>query len=179
MALAGKRALVTGSTSGIGAGIAEELARAGADVVLHGLGHADEIEAFRSRLVTSYGISASFAAGDLSSEAGVNEMMAAAGQIDILVNNAGIQFVAPVSNRALAAVGHEGMSNDCIAVHLQVAEMPTERWNSVIAINLTAPFIASRAALPAMYSKSVRPSACARASAVCTRSTLRLLAARS
>eukprot|EP00041_Stephanoeca_diplocostata_P025463 m.666651 g.666651 ORF g.666651 m.666651 type:complete len:209 (+) comp22751_c0_seq4:84-710(+) len=127
MALTGKRALVTGSTSGIGAGIAEQLANAGCDVVLHGLGNPDEIEAFRARLSSDYNVKVEFTEGNLATEDGALQMLKNAGKIDILVNNAGVQHVSAVE------------------------DMPLEKWNFVMAINLTSAFIAIKECIPFMY----------------------------
>ena len=120
MFLAGKRALVTGSTSGIGLAIARALAAEGAHVVLNGFGEASEID----RLCGELG--ATYAAGDLTAAAGVEAMMAAAGPVDVLVNNAGMQHVAPVE------------------------EFPTEKWDAIIALNLSAAFHTARLAVPHM-----------------------------
>ncbi|MEO1489481.1 MAG: 3-hydroxybutyrate dehydrogenase [Pseudomonadota bacterium] len=121
--LKGKRALVTGSTSGIGLAIARALREEGADVVLNGLGDPDEIEAIREEL------GAEFNGANLMDPAAIEAMMAAIGPIDILVNNAGMQYVAPVE------------------------EFPVEKWNAVIALNLNAVFHTTRLAVPAMKEK--------------------------
>jgi 3-hydroxybutyrate dehydrogenase len=129
----GKTALVTGSTSGIGLGIAKSLAREGANVILNGFGDAKEIEKLRSDLALEHGIVARHDSADLSKQDQIEAMMAKAlgefGTIDILVNNAGIQFVAPVD------------------------EFPVDKWNAIIAINLSASFHTIRLALPAMKAK--------------------------
>ncbi len=131
--LKGKTALVTGSTSGIGRGIAEALAAQGANVILNGFGDAAEIEALRKQIETQFGVIARYDGADLSQQAAIEAMMAKAidefGAIDVLVNNAGIQFVAPVD------------------------EFPVEKWNAILAINLTASFHTVRLALPAMKKK--------------------------
>ena len=124
--LKNKTALVTGSTSGIGLGIAKALARQGANIMLNGFGNVEgaqaEVADFRSP-VSNHG-------ADMSQPAQIEAMMAAAasefGRVDILVNNAGIQHVA------------------------QVEEFPLERWDAIIAINLSSTFHTSRLALPAM-----------------------------
>src|SRR5947209_2250960 len=131
--LRGKTALVTGSTSGIGLGIAKVLAAHGANVVLNGFGEAGEIEKIRQAIATDSGVQARFDGADLSSQDQIEAMMAKAldefRTIDILVNNAGIQFVAPID------------------------EFPVDKWNAIIAINLTASFHTVRLALPKMKAK--------------------------
>jgi 3-hydroxybutyrate dehydrogenase len=131
--LKGKTALVTGSTSGIGLGIAEALAREGANVVLNGLGDATEIEKLRTRLAQSHGVEVAYDAADMSKPAAIEAMMRGAlarfGAVDILVNNAGIQHVAPVD------------------------EFPVAKWDAILAINLSAAFHTTRLALPAMKQK--------------------------
>ncbi len=128
-----KTALVTGSTSGIGLGIATALASEGHDVVLNGFGEAQAIEKLCAELSTAHGVTVRYSSADLSNPAATQSMMEeairASGGIDILVNNAGIQFVAPVD------------------------EFPPENWNSIIAINLTAAFHTTRLALPGMKAK--------------------------
>jgi 3-hydroxybutyrate dehydrogenase len=120
MFLAGKRALVTGSTSGIGLAIARALAAEGAQVAINGFGAPEEIDALCGELGATY------AAGDLTTTAGVEAMMADAGPVDILVNNAGMQHVAPVEDFA------------------------PEKWDAIIALNLSAAFHAARLAVPHM-----------------------------
>lgn len=130
MQFKGKTALITGSTSGIGLGIAEAFAAQGANVVINGLGDADEIEQLRSRLATQFSVEALYDAADMSKpeqiEAMVRRGVEKFGVVDILVNNAGIQHVASVD------------------------EFPIDKWNAIIAINLSSNFHAIRAALPAM-----------------------------
>jgi 3-hydroxybutyrate dehydrogenase len=125
-----RTALVTGSTSGIGLGIAKALAKGGADVILNGFGDAREIEKLRSDLAAEHNVRVRYDGADLSKQDQIETMMARAlgefGAIDILVNNAGIQFVAPID------------------------EFPVDKWNAIIAINLTASFHTIRLALPAM-----------------------------
>lgn len=132
MSLKGKVALVTGSTSGIGLGIARELARAGTDVMLNGFGDPAPIEALRAELAGASGVRVRFNGADLSKPAAVAELVGATkdelGRLDILVNNAGIQHTSPI------------------------ATFPAERWDAVIAINLSAAFHAMQAAIPAMQS---------------------------
>ena len=124
--LARKTALVTGSTSGIGLGIAKALARQGANIVLNGFG---EIEAAKAE-VKALGVEVEYHGADMSKPAEIEAMMAFAaqcfGQVDILVNNAGIQHVSRVEN------------------------FPVERWDAIMAINLTSAFHTTRLALPAM-----------------------------
>ena len=124
--LANKTALVTGSTSGIGLGIAKALARQGANIVLNGFG---DVEGPKAQ-IAALGAKVAYHGADMSKPAEIEAMMAFAaatfGQVDILVNNAGIQHVARVEN------------------------FPVERWDAIIAINLTSAFLASRLALPAM-----------------------------
>ena len=128
--LSGKSVLVTGSTSGIGRGIAEGFAREGANVMLNGLGDAAEIERLRAGLEREHHVKALYHPADMRRPAEIADMVAAAakafGRVDILVNNAGIQHVAPVD------------------------EFPLEKWDAIIAINLSSAFHATRAALPAM-----------------------------
>ena len=123
MFLTGKRALVTGSTSGIGLAVARALKAEGADVVLNGFGDAEEIARLKEEL------GASHSAADLTDPAAIEAMMGEAGPIDILVNNAGMQHVAPVD------------------------EFPVGKWDKIIALNLTAAFHTIRLALPAMKAK--------------------------
>lgn len=120
MFLSGKRALVTGSTSGIGLAIARALKTEGAEVLLSGFGEPEAIAALSAE------IGAIHIGADLSRREGVEALLAGAGSIDILVNNAGIQHVAPVE------------------------EFPVEKWDQIIALNLTAAFDASRLAVPHM-----------------------------
>ncbi|CCD87252.1 D-beta-hydroxybutyrate dehydrogenase (BDH) (3-hydroxybutyrate dehydrogenase) (3-HBDH) [Bradyrhizobium sp. ORS 285] len=129
-ALAGKVALVTGSTSGIGLGIARALAEAGADIVLNGFGDANEIEATREQIATACGVRATYSAADMTSPDSIAEMIATtiaqSGRLDILVNNAGIQHVAPLE------------------------QFPPQKWDQILAINLSSAFHTTRLALPAM-----------------------------
>ena len=124
--LTGKTALVTGSTSGIGLGIAKALARQGANIVLNGFGDSSGPQAE----VAALGVKVGYHGADMSKPDEIEAMMAYAaktfGQVDILVNNAGIQHVA------------------------KVQDFPVERWDAVIAINLSSAFHTSRLALPAM-----------------------------
>ena len=124
--LKGKTALVTGSTSGIGLGIAKALAAQGANIVLNGFGDVDGPKAE----VAALGVQVAYHGADMSKPAEIAEMMAFAaaqfGQVDILVNNAGIQHVA------------------------RIEDFPVEKWDAIIAINLSSAFHATRLALPAM-----------------------------
>ncbi len=120
MFLTGKRALITGSTSGIGLAIARSLRAEGAEVVLSGFGDAGEIAALCDELAAVH------VPADLSRREGVEALMAGAGDIDILVNNAGMQHVAPIE------------------------EFPPDKWDTIIALNLTAAFDACRLAVPHM-----------------------------
>lgn len=128
--LKGKVAVVTGSTSGIGLGIATAFAQQGADVVLNGFGDAAEVEKLRAELASQYGVKVLYDAADLSKGAAVRELVANAveslGRIDILVNNAGIQHTALIE------------------------DFPIEKWDAILALNLSAVFHGSAAALPHM-----------------------------
>ena len=128
--LKGKTAIVTGSTSGIGLGIARALAGAGTDVMLNGFGEAGAIEELRAGLAAEFGVRVGYHGADLSKPSEIGELVAHAtetfGAVDILVNNAGIQHVAPVE------------------------EFPAERWDAVIAVNLSAVFHGIHHALPGM-----------------------------
>ena len=133
MTLKGKVALVTGSTSGIGLGIARSLARAGASIMMNGFGDADEIESSRSQLAKEFGVSVAFDGADVSHGEEVNRLVAVTneflGDVDVLVNNAGVQFVAPIE------------------------EFPDDRWEAIIGLNLSAAFYSMKAAIPAMKAK--------------------------
>jgi 3-hydroxybutyrate dehydrogenase len=128
--LAGKVSLVTGSTSGIGFGIARALAEAGSAVVLNGFGVASEIAGTRDELAAEFGVKVGYSAADMSNPATIAEMIAATlaehGRLDVLVNNAGIQFVAPLD------------------------QFPVEKWDAILSINLSSAFHTTRLALPAM-----------------------------
>ena len=128
--LKGKTAIVTGSTSGIGLGIAEALAVGGCGIVLNGFGNAKEIDALRVRLRSAYGVAVIYNSADMSKPDAIEAMIADTerefGAVDILVNNAGIQHVAPIE------------------------DFPVDKWNAIMAINLTASFHSIRHAVPGM-----------------------------
>jgi 3-hydroxybutyrate dehydrogenase len=128
--LKGKVALVTGSTSGIGLGIAQSFAARGASIILNGFGDAQEIEAIRRDMAQKHHVEVDFEAADLSKPAEIEAMVkrieARHGAVNILVNNAGIQHVAAIEN------------------------FPTDRWDAVIALNLSAVFHLTRCVLPRM-----------------------------
>jgi 3-hydroxybutyrate dehydrogenase len=133
MNLKGKVALVTGSTSGIGLGIAQMLAQDGAALLLNGFGEAAEIEKLRADIAKKYGVRVAYNGADISKPGEVNAMVEQAheelGSLDILVNNAGVQFTSPVQ------------------------DFPDKEWDRVIAINLCGPFYATRAAIPGMKAR--------------------------
>jgi 3-hydroxybutyrate dehydrogenase len=128
--LQGRNALVTGSTSGIGLGVAQALAAEGANIVLNGFGDPAEVEWTRAGLAAAHGVEVAYSGADLSRAEGVREMMTLAadalGGVDILVNNAGIQHVAPIE------------------------DFPPAKWDAILAINLSSAFHAMQAALPGM-----------------------------
>jgi 3-hydroxybutyrate dehydrogenase len=134
MSLKGKVALVTGSTSGIGLGIARALGAAGADLVLNGFGDPQEIETLRASLAKELGVRALYFGADMSKPAEIVGMVAQAteglGSVDIVVNNAGIQHVA------------------------NIEDFPDDKWDAIIAINLSAVFHATKAAIPGMKRKN-------------------------
>ena len=131
--LKGKAAVVTGSTSGIGLGIARAFSAAGADLVINGFGDNALIEKLREEIASTYGVRVAFSGADLSKPAEAMGLIEHAtrelGHVDVLVNNAGIQHVAPVH------------------------EFPVDRWDAVIAINLNAVFLTTRAVLPQMLAR--------------------------
>lgn len=131
--IAGKTALVTGSTSGIGRAIACQLAQEGAHIILNGLAAHDEIETFRAGLERDHGVQVQFSDADLTDPDAIGAMMQEAagltGGVDILVNNAGTQFVAPLDS------------------------FPVDKWNLIIALNLSAAFHTTRLAVPYMKAR--------------------------
>ncbi len=129
MDLKGKTAIITGSNSGIGLGVAEELARAGINVVINSFTDREEDHALAARIAADHGVTARYIAADMSKGEDCRALVEKAGSCDILVNNAGIQFVAPVE------------------------EFPTDKWNQIIAINLSSAFHTTAAALPDMRAK--------------------------
>src|SRR6201988_3196735 len=128
--LTGKTAGVTGSTSGIGLAYARAFASAGANVVINGFGAPADIEKERSAIEPDYKVKAAYSAAGMNKPAEIADMIALGektfGSVDILVNNAGIQFVSPVE------------------------EFPVEKWDAIIAINLSSAFHGIRAAIPGM-----------------------------
>ena len=128
--LTGRVSLITGSTGGIGLGIARALAAAGSAVVLNGFGKAEEISATQAMLSAECSVKVEYSGADMSNPASIADMiemtMVEFGRLDILVNNAGIQFVAPL------------------------AEFPTAKWDAILAINLSSAFHTTRLALPRM-----------------------------
>jgi 3-hydroxybutyrate dehydrogenase len=133
MSLAGKSAIVTGSTSGIGLAIATALAQAGADVMLNGLGDPVELEAIRAKLAADTGRRILFSPANMMKPDEIAAMVGTAesafGKVDIVVSNAGIQFVSPVE------------------------DFPADKWDAIIAINLTASFHLAKAVVPGMKAR--------------------------
>lgn len=133
MLLEGKTAIVTGSTSGIGLGIARAFAAQGAHVMLNGLGQADDIESTRGGLQREFGVRVAFHGADMSRPDEIRGLAAQAeaafGRVDIVVNNAGIQHVAPVE------------------------AFPQAKWDAILAINLTAAFVLTQAVVPGMKAR--------------------------
>jgi 3-hydroxybutyrate dehydrogenase len=127
--LSGKTAIITGSTSGIGLGIAHELARSGADIVLNSFTDTDDDHKLAKDMAKEHGVKVRYLRADMSKGEECRALIEKAGGCDILVNNAGIQHVAPVD------------------------EFPVEKWNAIIAINLTSSFHTIAAALPGMRDK--------------------------
>jgi 3-hydroxybutyrate dehydrogenase len=134
MMLKNRTAIVTGSTSGIGLGIARALGGSGANLMLNGFGDPQEIERLRAALAAEFKVKVAYSGADMSKPAQIHDMVRSAtkdlGSVDILVNNAGIQHTAPVE------------------------EFPDDRWDAVIAINLSSNFHAIKAVLPTMKSRN-------------------------
>lgn len=128
--LTGQVAIITGSTSGIGAAMAEALAQNGCHIILNGLGDAAEIEALRARLASDHGVEVRYHPANMLKPDEIADMVASAerefGRLDILLSNAGIQHVSPVE------------------------DFPAQKWDAIIAINLTSVFHAAKAAIPIM-----------------------------
>ena len=131
--LKGKSALVTGSTSGIGLAIARAMAAQGANVTINGFGDNAAIEKERSGIEKEFGVKAVYSPADMTKPADIADMVKTAektfGSLDVLVNNAGIQFVSPIE------------------------DFPIDKWDQILAINLSAAFHAIRAAVPGMKSR--------------------------
>jgi len=131
--LKGKTALITGSTSGIGLGYARALAAEGANVTINGFGDAAAVEKERASIEKDFGVKAAYSPADMTKPAEIAGMVQTAektyGALDILINNAGIQYVAPIE------------------------EFPIEKWDQILAINLSSAFHAIRAAVPGMKSR--------------------------
>jgi 3-hydroxybutyrate dehydrogenase len=126
MSVKGKTAVITGSNSGIGLGIAEELARAGANVVLNSFTDSDEDHALARRIAEETGSQVRYIRADMSKPDECRALIEQAGACDILINNAGIQHVAPID------------------------EFPQDKWDAIIAINMNSAFHTTAAALPLM-----------------------------
>src|SRR3954449_9975395 len=130
MPLKGKSVVVTGSTSGIGLAIARAFAKEGCNLTINGFGDKAAIEKERAGIKSEFGVKAIYSSADMTKPEEIAEMIATTektfGSVDVLVNNAGIQFVSPVE------------------------DFPIEKWNQIIAINLSAAFLAIRAAVPGM-----------------------------
>jgi 3-hydroxybutyrate dehydrogenase len=129
-----RTAIVTGSTSGIGLGIARALAAEGINIVINGFGEADAIEKERQSIISDFKVKALYSPADMTKPAEIVEMVKMAeaqiGNLDVLVNNAGIQFVSPIE------------------------DFPPEKWDQIIAINLSSAFHAIRTAVPLMKSRN-------------------------
>ena len=126
MSVSGKTAIVTGSNSGIGLGVARELAKAGADVVLNSFTDNEEDHKLASDMAEEFGVNVRYIQADMSDAEACRKLVEEAGRCDILVNNAGIQHVAPIQ------------------------DFPIEKWNAIIAINMSSAFHTTAAALPMM-----------------------------
>ena len=126
MSMSGKTAVITGSNSGIGLGIAIELARAGADIVLNSFTDREEDHALAARIATDFGVNARYIAADMSMGSDCRRLINDAGRCDILINNAGIQHVAAIE------------------------DFPADKWDAIIAINMNSAFHTTAVALPMM-----------------------------
>jgi len=126
MSLTGKTAVITGSNSGIGLGVAVELAKAGADIVLNSFTDRDEDHALAKSIARTHGINARYIKADMSQADDCRNLIKQAGKCDILINNAGIQHVCPID------------------------EFPTDKWDAIIAINMNSAFHTTAVALPMM-----------------------------
>ena len=126
LSLAGKQAVITGSNSGIGLGVARELAKAGANVILNSFTDREEDHALAAEIAAEHGVTARYIQADMSDAEACRSFITEAGQCDILINNAGIQHVAPID------------------------QFPVDKWNAIIAINLSSAFHTTAAALPMM-----------------------------
>ena len=124
--LSGKTAIITGSNSGIGLGVAREMAKAGADVVLNSFTDRDEDHALAASIADEFGVTARYIKADMSKGAECRDLIAQAGACDILINNAGIQHVAAID------------------------EFPEDKWDAIIAINMSSAYHTTAAALPMM-----------------------------
>ena len=135
-ALVGRVSLITGSTSGIGLGIARALAAAGSEIVLNGFGKPEEIADVQAKIATEFKVRVSYSPADTSKQVSICEMiertLQASGGLDILVNNAGIQHVAPLQ------------------------DFPPDKWDAILAINLSSAFHTTRLALPSMLANNWR-----------------------
>jgi 3-hydroxybutyrate dehydrogenase len=129
MTLSGKIAVITGSNSGIGLGVAREMAKAGANIVLNSFTDRDEDHALAAEIAANFNVDAKYVAADMSKGDDCRRLVVAAGGCDILINNAGIQHVAPIE------------------------EFPTAKWDAIIAINLSSAFHTSAAAVTVMREK--------------------------
>src|SRR6201997_4642089 len=132
--LAGRVSLVTGSTSGIGLAIARALAAAGSEIVLNGFGKPEEVADVQAKIAKDFKVRVTFSPTDMSKPVAIREMiekiLQSSGRLDILVNNAGIQYVAPLQT------------------------FPPEKWDAILAINLSSAFHTSRLALPSMLANT-------------------------
>jgi len=126
MTLSGKTAVITGSNSGIGLGVAREMAKAGANIVLNSFTDRDDDHALAAKIAANFNVDAKYVAADMSKADDCRRLVVAAGGCDILINNAGIQHVAPIE------------------------EFPTAKWDAIIAINLSSAFHTSAAAVTGM-----------------------------